>query len=297
MRKSYAVFAAPVAFYSVFSAVSLNIDKVAVQLFWGATETGYFYGMQRVTIIMTMLALSLVPILFPSISHLHAQRRIKKIRNLLSSAERYISMILMPMVVVFCVLSTPVIHIMIGDEFLPATTVLAILSLYALFFSLNVPHIQTLYGCNRPKQGMWSGISIALTNTILLFVFVPRDIFGFPLMGWGAEGAAMASLLSVIVGFVVSRYFTKRLIKVRFKMNIFKHWVAGIIMALFLIYLSEFYIPSRWYGLIFASGLGFAIYMGILVIIREFTKHDLHFFLDLLNLNKLKHYLKSELKG
>ncbi|MCK5398037.1 MAG: polysaccharide biosynthesis C-terminal domain-containing protein [Thermoplasmata archaeon] len=295
--KAYAVFAAPVAIYSVFSAVSLNIDKVAIQLFWNATEVGYFYGMQRVTIVMTMLALSLVPILFPSVSHFHANRRLRKIRELLSTAERYISMILVPMVVVFCILSEPVIHIMVGDEFLPATIVLAILSIYALFFSLNIPHIQTLYGCNKPKLGARVGISIALTNTVLLFILVPREIFGFQLFGWGAEGAAMASLLSVIVGFLLSRYYTRRLVKVRFRGEIAKHWLAGIVMAIFFIFLSDYYYPSRWFDLIIFIAGGLLCYLGIMIAIKEFTKKDVFFFLDLLNFKKMKNYLRGELKS
>jgi hypothetical protein len=43
-------------------------------------------------------------------------------------------------------------------------------------------------------------------------------------------------------------------------------------------------------------GLGLFIYLGVLYILKEFTKEDFHFFLDLLHPKKMFQYIKSEVK-
>ena len=43
--------------------------------------------------------------------------------------------------------------------------------------------------------------------------------------------------------------------------------------------------------------VGVAVYVGVLVIIREFKKRDLKFFLDLAQPVGMLEYIKSELKG
>jgi O-antigen/teichoic acid export membrane protein len=294
--KGYLFFAAPISLYLILSSISLNIDKVAIQLFWDSVEVGYFFGMQRVTLIMNVIAMALLPILLPSISYYYTKKRKRTVRQLLFSSERYISMILVPLVVVCCVLPAPLIHIMVGDEFLPATNVLAILALSALFLSLNVPHIQTLYGCGYSKAGARVGITIALTNTILIFIFVPRDILGFSLFGLGALGAALASLMSVCVGFVISRHYTKRILKTRFRKRIVRHWLAGIGSGLLLYQLSIWFSITRWYEFAFFSVIGLLVYLGLLIALKEFRRKDLHFFLEILNPRKMKDYVRQEMK-
>ncbi len=296
LLKSYVAFTAPITVYAVFSAVSLNIDKVVVQFFWNATETGYFYGMQRVIISMTIISASLIPIFFPSISHFHAKKNTRRVKYLLLKAERYLSLILVPMAMVIIVLAAPIIHILVGDEFLPAAMVLCILSLYALFLSLNMPHIHTLYGCGSSRNGAKVGISIALSNTILLFLLVPREFLGIQLMGLGAEGAAIASLFSVLLGFILSRHYTRKLLKLRFNARMVKHWVAGMAVGLLLLELNKYIPAERWYELGIVGLLGLLCYLGILAVWKEFSKKDLVFFLDLLNLRKLKSYVVGELK-
>jgi Na+-driven multidrug efflux pump len=44
------------------------------------------------------------------------------------------------------------------------------------------------------------------------------------------------------------------------------------------------------------TGMRLAIYLGLLFVLKEFKKNDLHFFLDLLRPKEMLNYIKSELK-
>jgi hypothetical protein len=54
---------------------------------------------------------------------------------------------------------------------------------------------------------------------------------------------------------------------------------------------------ARWYHLLGFALFGLGIYIGVLYLLREFTKEDLHFFLDVLNIKKMFRYIKEEMKG
>jgi hypothetical protein len=53
---------------------------------------------------------------------------------------------------------------------------------------------------------------------------------------------------------------------------------------------------DRWYHLLLISFLGLGIYLLILALFREFTKKELDFLLDTLNIKKMLSYIKEELK-
>jgi hypothetical protein len=52
----------------------------------------------------------------------------------------------------------------------------------------------------------------------------------------------------------------------------------------------------RWYHLLVFSVFGLIIYLGVLFVLKEFTKKDFEFFLDLLHPKEMFGYIKSELK-
>ncbi|MCK5039272.1 MAG: oligosaccharide flippase family protein, partial [Thermoplasmata archaeon] len=207
LLRSYITFATPLSIYIFFSTISLHLDKVVIQLFWDFNEVGTFFGMQKIIMVIILVTSSLGPILFPSISHLHSKKAMRSIRHLVRRAERYLSMLVTPIVIMCIVLATPIIHILLGDEFLGGTEVLAWLSIYALMISLNSPHMHLLNGCGRSNLSAKVGLSIAFINITLLFLFVPRDLLGYELFGLGSVGAAMASTISVVVGFILARHY------------------------------------------------------------------------------------------
>jgi hypothetical protein len=54
---------------------------------------------------------------------------------------------------------------------------------------------------------------------------------------------------------------------------------------------------TRWYHLLTVAGFGLMIYLAVLFLFKEFTKNDLEFYLDTLNVKKMIDYIKDELKN
>jgi hypothetical protein len=111
-------------------------------------------------------------------------------------------------------------------------------------------------------------------------------------------GAATATAMSQLVGFVGLRVAARRLTGIKvMPTNTPRHIVAGVVMGIVLYYLNSLVPLLRWYHLIGFALVGVAVYVGVLVIIREFKKRDLKFFLDLVHPVGMLEYISSELKG
>jgi O-antigen/teichoic acid export membrane protein len=172
------------------------------------------------------------------------------------------------------------------------------LTVYVFVFSLTGPYSSLIIGINRPDIAAKIGVGTCMANIGLNYLFIPEWGLLSPLGINGAVGAATATVLSQLVGFVGLRVAARRLTGIKLmQTNTPRHIVAGVVMGIVLYYLNSLVPLVRWYHLIGFALVGIAVYVGVLVIIREFKKRDLNFFLDLAQPAGMLGYIKSELKG
>jgi len=298
LGKSYFSFASPIILILIMGVISVNIDKILIGYFWTATEVGYYYSVQQVLQIVVIFPTAVCTILLPTFSEYYSLKHFQRIRETIQLAERYISMIIVPIIVVIIIFSSPIINIMFNGAFLPATSVLVIFMIYVLLSGLTMPYSSLLSGINKPGLSARIGFISFIVILTLDFLLIPKwdllSVYGIN----GINGAAIAILASSIIGFVGLRLVTRKYTKLDFFQNhILLHIIAGIIMAC-LLYPINILVPViHWYELIVFSFAGLAIYLSVLVFLKEFKKKDLHFFLDILYLKETFNYLKSELKS
>lgn len=298
MAKSYLVFALPVMLLSVTSVISLNVDKVMLGYFWSFKEVGYYFSVQRITILLLAIPTAVGTVLFPTISEYHARNNVAGIKELTHSAERYISMVAIPLITFVILFPKPIINIVLSSAFLPAASTLAMLAIYVFILSLTRPFSSLIIGINRPDIAAKIGVGMCIVNIGLNYLFIPEWGLLSPLGIFGPVGAATATAMSQLVGFVGLRVVARRLTGMKLmQMNTPRHIVAGIVMGIGLYYLNSLVPLVRWYHLIGFALVGIAVYVGVLFIIREFKKRDLEFFLDLAHPVGMFEYIKSELKG
>ena len=298
--KSYFSFALPIMLFSVIGIVSVNIDKIMIGYYWTSTEVGYYFTVQQILQLVMILYMAVSTVLFPTFSEYHSSKNFGEIRKITRLAERYISMIIIPPIVVIIILVNPVINIMLSSAFLPAAPVLIILAIFTLIYSLNVPYRTLIIGVNRPGIAAKLGVMICITNISLNYLFIPKwgllSSYGIS----GPTGAAIATVVSILVGFIGARIVVKKITGMKIlQSHTPRHIIAGVIMAL-VIYLLAFRTPFfpdiGWYYLLMFAGLGLAIYLGILFVLKEFKKQDLDFFLNILHPKEMIRYVSSELK-
>ena len=298
LAKSYLVFALPVMLLSITSVISLNVDKVMLGYFWSFKEVGYYFSVQRITILLLAIPTAVGMVLFPTISEYHARNNVAGIKEVTHSAERYISMVAIPLITFVIIFPEPIINIVLSSAFLPAASTLAMLAVYVFILSLTRPYSSLIIGINRPDIAAKIGVGMCIVNIGLNYLFIPEWGLLSPLGINGPVGAATATALSQLVGFIGLRVAAMRLTGIKLmQTNTPRHIVAGVVMGIGLYYLNSLVPLVRWYHLIGFALVGIAVYIGVLVIIREFKKRDLKFFLDLAHPVGMLDYIKSELKG
>ena len=297
MMKSYFSFALPIMIISIISTISVNIDKVMIGYFWTSKEVGYYFSVQQILQVITIISTSVGMVLFPTISGYHANRDFGRIKRDTIKAERYISMFVVPVAAVIIAFSRPLINIILNSSFLPAAPVLIVLTVYAFVSSLNIPYSSLIQGINRPDIGAKIGIGMCIANILFNYLFIPREGLLSSIGINGPTGASFATLCSGLLGFFSFRIISRKLAGIEmFRFHLVKHVVSGITTA-GILYLIEKSFPSmRWYYLVGFSLFGVVIYLGLLALMREFKKEDLRFLLEVVSPKGMFRYIREEIR-
>ena len=298
MFKKYTVFAWPLAIVAASAIIMTNIDKVLIQLFWGATEGGKYFAIYRLSRFLDVATMAIGVLLFPTISTLYAKSDMEGIKKLSYTAERYLSLIIFPIVFGMIFLSKPVIHILLSNEFYPAIPILQILPIFALFDALERPYQMKLLGMNLPHFARNRILIMVVLNVGLNLLLIPQDIrvLGIDLFGLGAMGAAIATVVAYGVGLIYTRWVVWRVSRITVNWRIMLHGIAATVMGVIVYSLNEMVYPiARWYGLIVYGLLGLGLYLGILSLMQEFTRKDFDLFMDTLNIKKMVAYIRDEI--
>jgi len=283
--KSYLVFALPMMIVSIIGIVTVNVDKLMLGYFWAAQEVGYYFAVQRISTILVMFSTAVGVLLFPTISSLHTRKKFREIRKVTIKADRYLSLFLLPLVVFIIIFSRDIIRIVLSNSFEPATETLRILTVYAFIWSLGVPYIYLILGMNKPKQYAKIVVSGSILNIILNVLLIPDNGLLSKLNIMGPNGAALASLISVILMGIMYRMASKKIIKIRkFQPRTLLHVFAATMMGVVLYLLATLDFTMRWYYLVIFGLIGLGIYSLILWTLKELKKSDITLIMDSLKI-------------
>jgi len=296
--RQYKNFAAPIAISSSVRVLNSYVDKIMLQLFWGSTYVGYYFGVQNLTKFLVLMALAVSMLLFPTLSQHHAKEEYGEVRKLTGTAERYVSLVIMPIAMLFIVIPKSILGIFDGDLAANGWRTLQIMAFYSAVFCFYLIFMNQLMGVDKPRSVAKVGVSMSAINIILNLILIPKDIksLGLTLFGLGPEGAAIATLISAVYGLVMVKIITRRITETKWNPRILLHIGAALFAGGIIYYLSSIVVIDSWYEVGGTALLGIGIYVGFLALLREFTKKDLKFFLDILNPKSMKDYVASEIK-
>lgn len=299
--KNYAIFAFPLLFVSMSNIIMTNIDKVLIQLFWNAESVGHYAAAFRLSNFIAMFSASIGILIFPTFSTFHSKGNTKGIKELCSSSMRHLSIVVFPMVFGLMILAEPATYILLSN-WKEAGIILRIMPLFALFKAFLAVYTAVFNGLNKPKINRNCLIIMVTSNVTLNFLLIPRDIqsIGLKLFGLGAIGATIATVISFSIGLMYYLMISRKYPSIKTNPRIILHAIAAILMSsiLYILLYSLNYITllTRWYHLLLTSFFGLGIYLLLLIIFKEFSKKDLNFYLETLNIIKLYEYIKDEIK-
>ena len=299
LSKSYLSFGIPITIISLIVVISINIDKVMIGFFCTQADVGYYWTVQQLSEVIIILSTALGIVLFPTLSEYHATNNFKGLIKTTHQAERYISMVTIPLIVLIIIFAEPIIYFMLSGAFKPAILVLRIIAIYAFILGIMKPYSSLIAGMNKPGVAAKIGITMCTINIALNYLFIPKGGILASFQMDGAAGAAIATLISMLVGLFGFQLAAKKMTKMKIlNSHIPRHIIAGVCMGILLYFTSQLLTPSvYWYHLVGYAGMGMTIYFGMIVILKDFNKQDFNFFWNMMHPKEMMKYIKSEMNG
>ncbi|MBI2078974.1 MAG: polysaccharide biosynthesis C-terminal domain-containing protein [Euryarchaeota archaeon] len=291
---SYKVLGFPLAIVAGLGVLYANIDRFFLGYFHEAAEVARFSAPLQILTPMLFVSTAVSTLLFPQFSRLDASGAHDKIRLQIHQSQRYMSMLLLPMLVLAFVFAREGINIF-NEQYVDQANVLRILLVYVFFSVLASPSRMLLLGLGRPRRLLLLGLINVVVVTALILVLVPTWALDLRSMG-----AAIAAAAASIITYVYVKRQTRDVVGADYvPRGLVRQLVAAtlVLAAASAVRASlgaETFHP--WYALV-AAGVGAGLlYVGLLFLLKEFRKEDFDFFLDLLHPGKMAGYVGDEMR-
>ena len=212
-------------------------------------------------------------------------------------AQRYISIISLPMAVLFLIFPNNICSILFGANFSPSGNSLRFLGISMVFASLSTVYLSQLLAIGRPDLFTKLTVFSFAVNLGLFLMFVPSTIFGIPMFGLSYVGAAIANMIASVFAFTIAFNSVRSLTGTKLHKGISAQIISSFITCLVLLVLSILFPLVGLLSMFIYAAVTIMSFLGILVLMHEFDRSDLYYFLDVINLRKMRNYITDEVRG
>lgn len=191
------------AWMSGLKSQSFNdVDTLVLGALVNPSLVGIYSVAWSISQFLSLFGRSIRSALFPEISQAEAEQNDEQIARLTNNSLTYIGLIAMPGFFGSLVLGDRLMRIY-GPEFEQGSIILSLLVLAVLIYSYQQQLTGILNGIDRPDVTFRVNVAFIVTNLVLNVVLV---------MWRGWIGAAIASVISTIVGTVIAFWMLRRLV-------------------------------------------------------------------------------------
>lgn len=259
-------FGIPATAFAVAFFLLMSTDLFVVKAIGGGdAEVGYYTSATTISKVLYFPFTGLAMALHPSISRSKSSNDAELTKSYIRQSLRYMLMLLVPWVFLISATSADLIALVYSSQYIEAASSLSILvfglGLLSVFFVLA----RIIIGSGKP----WLTLKIALP---LVVVDVGLNIFLIP--RYGLVGAAWATTITGFLGMCAASLY----VLWRFRVLVSVKSLGKICLASLAIYvialqvsLSPLWLPPIYVGL-------FALYGGLLCLMRELKREDLETF-------------------
>ena len=248
----------PIALSSVIFMIYFRIDVIMLSLMIGDYAVGIYSAAYKLSEPLTIIPSALMLSVFPLMSNYFKTSRDKLVKSYHLSIK-YLLITTLPIAIGTTVMADKIILLIYESPFADSVTVLQILIWALVFNSINFVLSNVLTSINQQKLTTISVASCAIINITLNYILIPILKY---------DGAAIATVATNIVLFIVSFYFvTKHFQILPIHKIIIRPLIAGLMMGAFVYYFAGLNI----FFLICLSGL---VYFIALLTLKTFSADD-----------------------
>lgn len=241
-------------------------DRYLIKYFLDISQVGIYSVSYSCAFVLMFFWTSLRGVLLPDLAVLYEQGKVRELEARFSRVLKYAVAFSVPAITGLFILASPIIKTLSSAEFLPASSVLVIVSVSVFFYGVFV-HFNTLMDILKKVKFLSSvWITIAIINIILNLIFIPD---------FGITGAAYATLISFFIGALILILSSKKDFKISFKMS----WAVKIITAsIFMALIVNMINVTSTFSLVLTIILGAVAYGTTLFLLKFYDQSELSIF-------------------
>ncbi len=270
MVPAYLRFTVPLMLLAVGEVLTKWVSFVVLGFFGTSLEVGEYAAVAKLTEVLLLLAPGIAIVLLPALSNLHRHKDDAGALRMTREAERWISLLLWPVVAVLVVARGSVVHVL-SDQTAGATAALAILAVQGLLASLVIPVQMLAISSGAPRLAARAVIVTAAASLVLGVLLIPKSLLGMPLPGWGVTGAAVAALAATALAVFLYARPSGAWKGHTFSPRIWRHAVAAMGAGLVVYLLPT---AERFITLALVALAALAAYAIFLVALGELRRDD-----------------------
>jgi O-antigen/teichoic acid export membrane protein len=232
-------------------------DVVFIGYFMSNADVGIYRVAMQLASLGVFVALALENVLFPRFSSWNEKRNHEIIATSLSRAFTYSLVLAIPFCVGGLLLADKLLYFLYGEAFTSGTYALLVLLPLFVVYVFHYLQMMTLNALDHPKDSFWITSIIVLVNIILNIILIPVI---------GITGAAIATLISVLVSAVIGYLVLRKFISVKMEKNPLLHILAAVAVMALMVGGLRLVVPVVNLGyLIGLVIIGAVVYFGLLL--------------------------------
>ncbi|MGX7393441.1 flippase [Carnobacterium mobile] len=252
-------------FFSLTLIVSLytNLDQTLLGLLSTSAAVAYMNRSKTITAAAKALATSISNVTLPRASY-YMNTDKKKFADLINVVPNFILWITIPLTIGIMFLSSNIMYILGGNQFIGATSLLQIISPIIILGPLSsFLQNQFLVPTGNERYGLVAAILTSILSVLLNIVLIPRYSF---------NGAAVTSVVSELFAVLSRIFIIKELIQYKdiniVNKNFYKYCFSALVMGL-IIFLIKSIIINPFVELLLSALFGASVYFIMLFLLKE----------------------------
>jgi O-antigen/teichoic acid export membrane protein len=250
---------------NIQSRVFNTLDILLLKLFVAAGFVGIYSATWSIGIVLDIFGNAIRSTLFPEMSKVSSEDDMGAVAGLTEDALAFAGLLLIPGFIGGLVVGDRLLRIY-GDGFARGTEVLGILLFALLIYTYTKQLLNTLNAVDRPDLAFRTNAVFIGANVILNIVLISE-------YDW--QGAAVATLLSTVVGIIISAHYVSQMVDVSPPIReIGRQWIAAGLMGAIVYmvrFLTEPLAITRYNApyVVFLVVIGASVYFGMLLLISR----------------------------
>ncbi len=266
-------YAFPIFLSSLIGYGASYVDRFVVSFLLNLSLLGIYNFALLISSAIGFLVSPFLTILLPKLSELYGRGKEEEMKEYIAKGVELLSTIYVPVAMLIAALSSYILLFLSNSEYLPASVPVTIVLVVSSAFVMGNILAVTLQGIRKTKIFIVTSSLALLSNLVISIVLIPK---------YQMIGASIGYSSISAVSFFIMYYHAKKFGTLKLEwIKIGKIYLSAVVMFI-VIFMLQRILPYSPLNLLLFILIGFAIYSGLIKLLRTFSEKDLDFIMLLI---------------